>query len=443
MLRTFVVSTALALLLAGCGKAKPAPPRPAEGGHAPVGGTGTHSMGTPNTGGETDSGHKPVDIDAGKGWNPVPVPADQKNLDYTSVFHLSKIKGNIYIENLERFIIYRNDGSMGTGSSITASNVVEVKTTWELVGGGLMEKMKAASEKTDLYVRLKGKRSMEKKFGPPPGMVGEKQDWVVNVEQELWSMPEPEYFHKTTILEEDLFDDYLGVIEGNAGEMLKKWRKLQDTAEDLGWGLSDLLRDRKKRPFQPLVEAVERIVACEAEIDTKSGGLAEASAWLNVLMEWSHFPGSVTSGDQDLERTNRANDSRAAKIKQIESQFRERLKSGGLKIAPEDAARLLKTTDGTIAQKFCIFSAEAGRTEISMEVALSVFQSSEKDDWKATTLSIVKGHVSSNPKYFEEWSDEAVLKFPSRLKAAVLSFSKGTLIPTRNARSPSALPLTR
>ena len=49
------------------------------------------------------------------------------------------------------------------------------------------------------------------------------------------------------------------------------------------------------------------------------------------------------------------------------------------------------------------------------------------------SLSLFKSAVTSNPGFYSGWTDEALTKFPARLVAAVFPFTKGKLIPTRNA----------
>jgi hypothetical protein len=436
MLRPCAVASAflVALMSSGCGKSEPAKPtpQPAHGGKGQVG-TGT-GAGTPTVNPDGTEPVKKPPVDVGSGWVPTKVPDDAKNLDYTGVFHIMKIKGNVFVENLERFVMKRSDDGGGTGSSMTAANLIDVKTEWEIVGAGIMEKMKTAPDKTDLYFRLKGKRTMTKKWGPPVGMVGEKQEWTFAVDSIVWEKSETQYFHETTILEEELWDDYLAAIEGDINVSVKLWRKHQDTAEDIGWGLSDRERDRTKKPFHNLVSAIESIAACQAQIDKKAGNLDEAVAWLNVILEWTHFPGVPVNGDVDTdERQKRAQSSLAGKIRLTENQFLDRLKSGGIVLAPSDASKLIAATDGTMAQKFSIYAAEAGQFELSAELSMAVFATKEKPEWKQTTLSLLKTAVTGNEKFFAAWPDEALIKFPGRLKDAVLPFTKGQLIPTRNA----------
>ncbi|KAF0245316.1 MAG: hypothetical protein FD180_1721 [Planctomycetota bacterium] len=431
MLRIIAVAAALAWVCVGCGKKDPtAKPPASHSGNKPVGtGSATSTQANPATGPNDPVKKPPVDIDNGKpGWMPVPVPDDQKDLAYTSVFHLFKSKETVYLENLERFVMKRSDGGGGTGSSLTAAN----QTEWDLVGGGIMEEAKKAPDKTDLYYRIKGKRTMTKKFGPPPGMVGEKQEWVMTVEEVVWKKSETQFFHEMTILEEELWDDYVSLIEDLLPDGLKAWQAHQTKAEDLGWGLSDRERDRTKKPFHALVSAVERISAGRKSIDAKSGDVEEAIAWMKLILEWSHFPGSVVSGDLEEDREKRSREALAGKVRLLENQFRDRLKSG-LSIKPEEAGRVLKETDGTVTQKFCVYAADAGKFQLSAEAAMAVFGAKEKVEWKQTTLSLLKTAVTTHEGFFAGWPDDALAAFPGRLKDAVLPFTKGQLIPSRNA----------
>ncbi|MEK7467412.1 MAG: hypothetical protein AAB074_08360 [Planctomycetota bacterium] len=385
-----------------------------------------------------DPGKKPpIDIDSGSsGWIPVAVPEDQRNLDYTGVFHVMKQKGVVYVENLERFVMKRGDDGGGTGSSMTAANLIDVKTEWEIVGGGIMEKMKTAPDKTDLFVRVKGKRTMMKKYGPPAGTVGEKQEWTVAVDSIVWEKSETAFFHETTMLEEELWDDYLQAIEGEIKTSLAVWKKHQETAEDLGWGLSDRERDRTKKPFHALVTALERLSESQTEIDRKAGNLAESVAWLRAILEWSHFPAVPVNGDVDTdERQKRAMASLVGKLRLFENMFRDRLKTGSLALKAEEAVQMLAATDGTLTQKFSVYAAESGRFELSAAASLAILESKEKNEWKQTTLSLLKTAVTSNAGFFANWPGEALTAFPGRFRDAVLPITKGQLIPTRNAVS--------
>ncbi len=440
MLRILSVAVFATLLVAGCGKKSPPVknPGPVTGGHGQVGtGTGPANPGATKPPSTDDPGKPPGDVDSGTGgWIPVAVPEDQKNQDYLTVLHVVKLKGVVTVYNLDRYMISRSDHGSATGSSLTAANVIEPKTTWEVVGGGIMDRMKDAEDKTDLYFRVHGTRTMVRKYLSPPGTSGEKHDWVVTVDKVFWEKNEVAYTHEVTILEEELWDNYLAMIEGtlDLASSLKMWRGYSVTADELGLGLGDRDRDRTKPAYYKLVSALERISESQAIIDKKEGGIAEATAWLRVLLEWSHFPGSVVSGDVENDtREKRARQALTQRATLIENQLRDRLKTNGVTIAPEDAGKLLTATDGTMAQKFAIFAAEAGKYQLSAEVAMAVFSGKEKTDWKETTLSLFKSAVTSNAGFFSGWADDALTKFPARLVAAVYPFTKGKLIPTRNA----------
>lgn len=439
MLRTIALAASVAILAAGCGKKEPSKAQPPHGGSSPVGQptpAGTTNPGKPSS---TDDPQKPpTDVDSGSkgGWIPVAVPEEMKNQDYGTVLHLVKVKDTVAVINLDRYMVGRTDHGSGTGSSLTAANLIEPKTSWEIVGGGIMDKMKAAADKTDVFVRIQGKRTMDKKFVSPPGTAGEKHDWTVTVEKVVWEKSETAYTHEVTILEEEMWDMYLATIEGtlDLASAVTTWRKFNETAYDLGLNLGDRDRDRTKKPLEGLVNALDRIAANQAVLDRKPGGVEEATAWLKNLLEWSHFPPSPVGGDvENDEREKRARQSLTNKVTLIENGLRDRLKTGGLEIAPSDAAKLLASTDGTMMQKFAIFAAEAGKGHLSAEAVIAVFHSGEKSDWKQTTLSLFKNSVTSTPSYFAGWPADALSAFPGRFKDAVLPFTKGQLIPTRNA----------
>lgn len=439
MLRTIALAASVALLAAGCGKKEPSKPSPVHGGHSPVGQptpSGTTNPGKPSS---TDDPQKPpTDIDSGSkgGWIPVAVPEDMKNQSYSTVLHVVKVKGTVTVINLDRYMVGRTDHGSATGSSLTAANLIEPKTTWEIVGGGILDKMKDAPDKTDLYFRVQGKRTMDKKFVSPPGTAGEKHDWTVTIEKVVWEKSETAYTHEVTILEEEMWDMYLATIEGtlDLASAVTTWQKYSATADDLGLTLGDRDRDRTKKPFEGLVTGLERIAANQGVLDRKPGGVEEATAWLKNLLEWSHFPPSPVGGDvENDEREKRARQSLTNKVTLIENQLRDRMKTGGLDVAPADAPKLLTATDGTMMQKFAMFAAEAGKGHLSAEAVLAVFLSGEKPDWKQTTLSLFKNAVTSTPAFFTGWPADALAAFPARFKDAVLPFTKGQLIPTRNA----------
>lgn len=439
MLRIMSVAVFVALVAAGCGK-KPPPNKtaPITGGHGQVGsGTQPANPGATKPPSTDDPKGPGEPVDAGNGgWIPVAVPDDQKNQDYLTVFHVVKIKGAVQVINLDRYMIARSDHGSATGSSLTAANLIEPKVSWELIGGGIMEKMKDAPDKTDLYFRVHGKRTMAKKFLSPPGTSGEKHDWVVTIDKVFWEKNEVAYTHEVTILEEELWDNYLAMIEGSLdlASSLKMWRGYSATADELGLTLGDRDRDRTKPPFYKVVTALERISESQAVIDKKEGGVGEATAWLKVLLEWSHFPGSVVSGDvENNARELRAREALTGRQRLLENQLRDRLKTDGLKIPPADAGKLLAATDGTMAQKFSIFAAEAGKFQLSAETAMSIFEGKEKTDWKETTLSLFKSAATANAAFFSDWSEADLAAFPARFVAAVYPFTKGKLIPTRNA----------
>ena len=139
------------------------------------------------------------------------------------------------------------------------------------------------------------------------------------------------------------------------------------------------------------------------------------------------------SGDEDKTREQRAKETLEGRISLLKNQLRDRLKTGALNIAPEEAAKLLSSTDGTVTQEFGIYASEAGKTLLGAECILAVLGSKENATWKATTLSTLKNQIGKDDKFFAEWPDEALLKFPSRLTTVVLPFAKGQLIPPRNA----------
>lgn len=439
MLRTIAMAACLAFLAAGCGKKEPVKPTPPRGGSSPVGQptpAGTTNPGKPSS---TDDPQKPpTDIDSGSkgGWIPVAVPDEMKNQDYSTVLHVVKVKGTVAIINLDRYMVGRTDHGSATGSSLTAANLIEPKTSWEIVGGGIMDRMKDAPDKTDLYFRVTGKRTMDKKFVSPPGTAGEKHDWIITIDKVVWEKSETAYTHEVTILEEEMWDMYLATIEGSLdlASAVTTWRKYSEAAYDLGIELGDRDRDRTKKPLAGLVAALERISANQGAIDRKAGGVEEATAWLKNLLEWSHFPPSPVGGDvENDEREKRARQSLTNKATLIENQLRDRLKTGGLDVPPGEASKLLSATDGTMMQKFAIFAAEAGKGLLSAEAVIAVFQSGEKTDWKQTTLSLFKNTVTGSPSFFEGWPAEALAAFPARFKDAVLPFTRGQLIPSRNA----------
>jgi len=323
----------------------------------------------------------------------------------------------------------------GTGNSVVVEKPrTEVKqVTWKLQGAGIEAQIAGLEPDSHIYLRLKGKRTFDVRYVAPAGYSGEKHEYTMSVDNVVWKKGETEYFHEMTILEEELADDYVLAVEGDPREKISAWEKHQDTAEDLGWGLSDRIYDPTKRPFEDLVKSFQRIRDYMNTVDHKGGDAPEAIAWLKLFFEWSHLPPNPVSGDLDKERQEKVVLSRAAKVRMAEVNLIDRLKSGELHLLPSDADTVLKATDGVLSEKLVRTAADSGRFPFAWELSVSIFRSKETADWKRTSLSSLKSLIVSNPKFFDDFTEDALAAAPGQLRDAVKEFTAGNFMATRNA----------
>jgi hypothetical protein len=366
-------------------------------------------------------------VDPGKGpgegnqnagdWVPAEIPKDQKETDFSGIMRVVKAKDRVFVENLVK----------------TRIGNFDVPVEWTIEGGGIMAEFKDAPEDTHVFFRVTGKRVWTKRFLAPSGFTGEKHEYTLQVANLVWKKTEGKYFGDVAVLEEAAWRRYVESATGDVRTNLKAWSELQTEAESLGWGYSDRDYDPSKKPFETYLAAARRIGALMDELDRKAGDWTEAAAWLKLRREWEGYPPCPVRGDLDNEREVKAREAAAAKAKEAGESFLERLRTAALRVEAADAKKIFEATDATTAQQLAAVAAEAGLTRLCWEASMQVFGAKETPQWKQTTLSTLKGHVSKNAKFFADWPEDACLAAPVQLRDAVLAFTKGQLIPTRNA----------
>jgi len=345
-----------------------------------------------------------------------------KDVPATAIFRMIRTKDSVFIEHLQR--IFSGDGGKDEVTAIS----------WRLDGTDIVKEMEASPVDTHLFVRVKGRRMLEKRFLAPAGYSGEKHDYAFKVETVIWRKSEEELSNEITLLEDELWDAYVrSIADEGATAMVETWVEDQKRAENLGWGITDRQYNPSVLPFENVVDSFRRIGKLQDEIAKKAGGIPEAAAWLRLQKEWGHMPGCPVNGDADQAREQRAKENIEARRRMAENGLKARLK-GGLVIPPDAAGEFLKATDPTMGQALARAAGECGQTQLAAELVLAICALPQADvSWKNATLSAMKQLVSDDAAFFESWPDGLCAKFPGRLRDAVIEWAKGHLIYSRNA----------
>lgn len=431
MRRTLAAVAALALVavsIYGCGKSSGSGPKKTTG-------TGTK---TPTTGGSgtTTTTPPPVDPPPDGGWVVTEIPPAEKEIPYTSVWKVIKVRDGVFFENIRRTVIFTDPNlSGGTGHSMVAdaTTLIVDAVTWEFTGSEFSEAQKALKDDSHTYFKLRGTRVWNKRFSAPSGYRGEKHEYTMKVEKVVWAKPELQYYNEMTNMEDDLNARYLETVRSDPRTTVEMLKDSQKIADDLGFGLHEIKYDPTKLPFQALTEAIDRICNLLNVADKNTGDLTEAIARLKIYQEWNVFPPNPVTGDESEQAKKEAEAARKAKMETSVSLLRQRLKGGKLTLRPEDAEAILKETNPTLTVQLANYAAEAGLSRLTWELDMAVFGTNEDARWKRTALSTLKHSIVSNAKFFDEFPPEALAALPGKFGPRVKEFTQGDMMSSRNA----------
>lgn len=430
MLRITAATLALALIASGCsgcGKSS------GTGKGAKPTGTGKTPSGT-GTG--TATKPPPEDPPANDGWVVADISAKEKEIPYTSVWKVIKVRDGVFFENIRRTVVFTDPNvSGGTGHSMVAdaTTLIVEAVTWTFAGSEFQEALKGLKDDSHTYFKLRGRRVFDKRFSAPAGFRGEKHEYTMKVDKILWSKPELDYYNQMTAMEDHLNDVYLETVRSDPRTTVEMLKECQKSADDLGFRLDEIKYDPTKQSFQALTEAVDRICALLNTADKNTGDLTEAIARLKIYQEWNVFPPNPVTGDESEQAKKEAEAARKSKMETSVAMLRQRLKGGQLTLRPEDAEAILKETNPTLTVHLANYAAEAGLSRLAWALDMAVFGTKEDARWKRTALSTLKHSVVSNAKFFDEFPEADLAALPGLFGAAVKEFTTGDMMSTRNA----------
>jgi hypothetical protein len=407
MLRRFRAVALLAALLApGCGRKAPAPPPPP--GPAPV----------TNGGGTTPT---PVLTDP-EGGQARPVPEKDKSVTYRSIFRIVKAGEDVIIDDVSLAREYE-------------------KRIWKLEHPELEAKFKKLPDDSHIYLCLEGTRIWEKHWIAPKGKVGEKNEYTLKVSRIVWDKDQNIYIGEMGMLEDEIDEQYFRVCTEDPRKTLAELRKVQQSAAELGFKAEDRKALDPVLPIHDFVSSVETICALMDEIEKSTGDAAEIIARLKLQNAWERMPFNPAAGGMDDERGKKAEEARTMKGKLAGDELLERIKTHGVKLDAEGARQVLDKTTSTHVVRLMGMANSAGAKRMAWELGMAVCaarpaEGPGRTDQRKTALSALKSYATSDPEFWKNWSDEELKTFPGALKDAVIGFTKGDIIASRNAWMP-------